>query len=211
MQQFITTTAIRLMDFGLLNGGQVGETAPGEAALRGLHTAGGSLVGSKRKHSSAMSWTSDRIHSLEASVVKYVSENTVGGSSDQVNLVVNWEAVASDVGGGATASDCQSAFINPPAEEVKTAISSNNSVFSHILDGVHPDVLKAVVQTSLQATNDIKEARNASFVAVMASAAAQNGAQTESEIENTLMDIVDQRLQRLENRVALLDDVEALL
>ena len=45
----------------------------------------------------------------------------------------------------------------------------------------------------------------------MASAASQKAAEAESAIERTLMDIVDQRLQRLENRVALLDDVEALM
>ncbi len=143
-QQFVTSTVMRrsvtgdagsllrlhqfLMDFWLLNGGQIGETAPGDAVLRRLHSAGGALAGSKRKHSSAMAWTSDRIHSLEASVVKHVSKKTGGGSPDQVNLVVKWDAVASD-----------------------------NSVFSPILDGVHPDFLKAVVQASLQATNNIKD------------------------------------------------------
>ena len=71
--------------------------------------------------------------------------------------------------------------------------------------------MKAVVDGSLQSTNDINEARKASFVAIMAGAAAQKGAQAESEIENTLMDIVDLQIQRLENRVALLDNVEALL
>ena len=71
--------------------------------------------------------------------------------------------------------------------------------------------MKAVVDASLQSTNDIKEARKASFVAIMAGAAAQKGAQAESEIKNTLMDIVDLQIQRLKNRVALLDDVEALL
>ena len=63
----------------------------------------------------------------------------------------------------------------------------------------------------MQSTNDINEARKSAFVASVASAAVQKGMQAESEIENTLMEIVDQRLQRLENRVALLDDVEALL
>jgi hypothetical protein len=118
-QQFITSTAMRrsvMIDFPLLNGGQIGETTPGDAVLRGLHTAGGALAGSKQKHASAMARTSDRIHSLEASVVKHGSKKTGGESPDQVNLVVKWDAVASDVGGGATASDCQSAFINPPAE-----------------------------------------------------------------------------------------------
>ena len=71
--------------------------------------------------------------------------------------------------------------------------------------------MKAVVDASLQSTNYINKAHKASFVAIMAGAAAQKGAQAESEIENTLMDIVDLQIQRLENRVALLDDVEALL
>jgi SWI/SNF related-matrix-associated actin-dependent regulator of chromatin subfamily C len=109
-QQFVTSTVMRrsvtgdagsllrlhqfLMDFRMLNGGQIGETAPGDAVLRGLHTAGGALAGSKLNHSSAMAWTSDRIHSLEASVVKHVSKKTGGGSPDQVNLVVKWDAVA---------------------------------------------------------------------------------------------------------------------
>ena len=116
---------------------------------------------------------------------------------------------------GVTASDCQLAFINPPTEDDKMAavdISSNNKwSLSQFLDGVRPEVLKAAVEASLQVTDDITEVRKASIVAVLASAAAEKGAQIESEIENTLMDIVDQRLHRLENRVAILDDVEALL
>jgi SWI/SNF related-matrix-associated actin-dependent regulator of chromatin subfamily C len=199
------------MDHGLLNCGQIGETAPGNSVLRGLHAAGGSLAGSKRKHSTAITWTTDRLRALEASVVKHVSKKTVEGSPDQVSLVVDWNAVAADVGGGATALDCQGGFVHSPVEDVKISVSSKNSVVSNILNGAHPDVLKTVVEASLQSTGDINEARNASFVAVMASAAAQRGAHVESEIENTLMDIVDQRIQRLENRVALLDDVAALL
>ena len=132
---------------------------------------------------------------------------------DHDSIVINWDNVATDVGDGVTALDCQRAFVNPPAEDDKIAMSSTstNSVFCQMLDGVHPDVLKAVVQASLQSTNDINEARKSAFVASVASAAVQKGMQAESEIENTLMEIVDQRLQRLENRVALLDDVEALL
>ncbi|KAL3811825.1 hypothetical protein ACHAXA_004252 [Cyclostephanos tholiformis] len=226
-QQFITSTAIRrsvvgdagsllrlhkfLMDYGLLNCGQIGETAPGDSVLRGLHAPGGALAGTKRKHSSAMAWTAERFRALEASVVKHVSKKTVDGSPDQVSLVVDWDAVAADVGGGTTALDCQVGFVHSSVEDVKVSVSSMKSLVSNIVNGVHPDVLKAVVETSLRSTSDINEARNSSFVAVVATAAAQRGARVESEIENTLMDIVDQRIQRLENRLALLDDVEALL
>jgi hypothetical protein len=234
-QQYITTTALRrsvagdagsllrlhtfLMDWGLLNGGQIGETAPSDAVLRGLHAEGGSLAKAKRKHSQAqhyaVSWTADRIHALEISVVKHTSKKPDDGKNS-LKIIVDWDAVASDLGEGVTASDCQLAFINPPAEDdVKLAVgalsSNNNHSLSQFLDGVRPEVLKAAVEASLQFTNDITEVRKASIVAALASSAAEKGARIESEIETTLRDIVDQRLQRLENRVAILDDVEALL
>ncbi len=234
-QQFITTTAIRrsvagdagsllrlhkfLMDWGLLNGGQIGETAPSDAVLRGVHAEGGPLTKTKRKHSQAqhyaVSWTADRIHDLEISVVKHTSKKPDDGKNP-LKIVVDWDTVASDLGEGVTASDCQLAFINPPAEDdVKLAAgalsSNNNRSLSQFLDGVRPEVLKAAVEASLQFTNDITEVRKATIIAALASSAANKGVQIESEIETTLMDIVDQRLQRLENRVAILDDVEALL
>lgn len=233
-QQYITTTAIRrsvagdagsllrlhkfLMDWGLLNGGQIGETAPSDAVLRGVHTEEGSLARSKRKKSqmqqSSVSWSVDRMHVLEVSVVKHTSKNSDEGNNG-VKISVDWDAIASDMGDGVTASDCQIAFINPPTEEdmlgVSALASSNNWSFSKFLAGVRPEVLKAAVEASLQFTNEITEVRKASIVAALASTAAQEGARIESEIETTLMDIVDQRLQRLENRVAIVDDVEALL
>jgi hypothetical protein len=92
-----------------------------------------------------MSGTSDSFHALKAFVMKHLSRKTGKGSPDHENIVVDWVAVASNVVGGATLLDCQTAFINPPAEDVKIAISLKNLVFSHILDGVHPKVLMAVI------------------------------------------------------------------
>jgi len=131
-------------------------------------------------------------------------------------LHVDWKAVAADVGGGVTAASCQRTFINPPTEVSKMTVDTasnggNKSIFAEILEGVNPEVLNATIEASLQSTNEMTEARNAAFMATVASAAARKGKETEAEIEKTLMDIIDQRFQRLENRVALLDDVEALL
>ena len=230
-QQFITSTALRrsvagdagsllrlhkfLMDWGLLNSGQVGETAPSDAVLRGVHAAGGALARAKRKspEHSVAPWTSERVHALEASVCKHLDKQA-SSNSPEMKVVINWEGVASELGGGVTPSDCQRAFVNPNEDAKMIAdasASGNNALFSNILDGVRPEVLNAAIEASLQSTNDIAEARKASFAAAVASAAAEKGAKAESEIERTLMDIVDQRLQRLENRVALLDDVEALM
>jgi len=96
-------------------------------------------------------------------------------------------------------------------------INSTQSMLAHLLDGVDPDVLKTTINASLQSTlttgdnNNIAQAQKVSSIAAVASATASKGIATEDEIQNILMDIINQRLERLENRTALLDDVEALL
>jgi hypothetical protein len=86
------------MDFRLLNSVQIGETAPSDAVLHGLHAAEGALVGFKQKHTSAVAGTSDSIHALEALVMKHLSSKTGEGLPNQENIVVDWDAVAFDVG-----------------------------------------------------------------------------------------------------------------
>ena len=228
-QQFITSTAIRrsvpgdagsllrlhkfMMDWGLLNGGQVGETAPSDPVLRGI-------AGTKRKSppKDPFVWTTERVKALEVAVFKNAKKRPADGSdpSSKATIIVKWDAVAAQMGDGITPSDCQRAFISPPSDSAKmVADASSNgdskASLSAIVDGVDPKVLKAAIEGSMQCTEDVSEARKASLVATVASAASQKAAEAESEIERTLMDIVDQRLQRLENRVALLDDVEALM
>jgi SWI/SNF related-matrix-associated actin-dependent regulator of chromatin subfamily C len=68
-----------------------------------------------------------------------------------------------------------------------------------------------VIDASLNATQDLTEAKKASLIGAVVSVAAEKGVEEEHQIRATLMDIVDQRVQRLENRIALMDDVEALL
>jgi len=228
-QQFITSTAIRrsvpgdagsllrlhkfMMDWGLLNGGQVGETAPSDPVLRGI-------AGTKRKSppKDPFVWTTERVKALEVAVFKNAKKRPADGSdpSSKATIVVKWDAVATQMGDGVTPSDCQRAFISPPSDSAKmVADASSNgdskASLSAIVDGVDPKVLKAAIDGSLQCTEDVSEARKASLVAAVASSASQKAVEAESQIERTLMDIVDQRLQRLENRVALLDDVEALM
>ena len=168
-------------------------------------------------------WTTSRINALEASVCQHVQKERKAPDADgnnqeqqQPRILIDWDAVASDIGGGVTAADCQRAFLDPPPTEdedlkVAASTSSTKKMLSQVLDGVRPEVLKATIEASLQSTQNITEARKASFIAALASSAAEKGAAAESDIESTLMDIIDQRVQRLENRVALLDDVEALL
>jgi SWI/SNF related-matrix-associated actin-dependent regulator of chromatin subfamily C len=61
------------------------------------------------------------------------------------------------------------------------------------------------------ATEDLVEAKNASVIGAIASVAAEKGLEEERQIRATMMDIIDQRVKRIENRIALMDDIEALL
>ena len=237
--QYITASALRrsitgdagsllrlhkfLTDMGFMNIGLLGEATPSDPALRGLRSSWKKSRPKEGKRpfselGRSMFWSPARIQILEASVLRHVSKKQKCESSvtqaKESEYLVDWNAVASDIGGNVSASDCQHAFIEPPNEDTLTSVdasSSECSTLKNILNGVRPEVLQATIDASLKATEDITEARKASFIGAIASAAVEKGRTEETEIEATLMDIVDQRMQRLENRVALLDDVEALL
>eukprot|EP00970_Alexandrium_tamarense_P006914 scaffold1211_cov195-Alexandrium_tamarense.AAC.24 len=210
-----------LSDMGFVNAGNVGESAPSEVELRGVRSSWVAAgAGTKRQFAAverSAFWSSARLKSLETIALNHVSSSK--SSENETILKVNWDAVASEIGEGVTAIDCQRAFIRPPKEDGSTmtdgpdesSVCKNESMFSHIIDTVRPEVLKAAIDASLKATQDMSEARKASLVGVVAGAAAEKAREGDNEIRNTLMDIIDQRVQRLENRIALLDDAEALL
>jgi len=237
--QYITATALRrsingdagsllrlhrfLTDWGFLNNGVIGESTPSDAALRGFREywkKNNETEGKKRPFSDlekSMFWSPARIQALEGSVLRHFKNEKVmsdDGQQTKSRCTINWIAVASDIGGNVTPTECQRAFIEPPGQDddAPTAVSaSGGGSMKNIIRDVRPKVLRAVIDASLKATDDIDEARKAAFVGAVASAASDRARAEEREIERTLMDIVDQRVQRLENRVALLDDVEALL
>jgi SWI/SNF related-matrix-associated actin-dependent regulator of chromatin subfamily C len=206
----------------MMNVGHVGENAPGGLALRGGSSSGKGKRSFEEVQRSTF-WSKERLEELDGLVVKYAKSS---GSNDAPASVegaqppqppqatVDWEVVANEIGEGVSAADCQRAFLDPPKVDdvsVKIAKTPGGFDLSTILDGVHPDVLNATINASLKATNDVVEARKASIAGIIASAAVMKGQSEEEEIAQTLMDILDQRMQRLENRVAILDDVEALL
>ncbi|KAL7545284.1 hypothetical protein ACHAWF_008637 [Thalassiosira exigua] len=221
--QFITSTAIRrsvagdagsilrlhkfLMDYGLLNGDRIGDTAPSDATLRGLRA---DTKAGNRSHAETAAWSQSRLRLLEELVVRNIKTDT----ADESNMSIDWDAIAAEIGNGVSPRDCQQAFLEPPVEDASDALVEGDggaAMLSRLLGGVRQEVLGAAIEASLRATRDISEARKASLVAAVAGAAAERGASAEAEAELTMINIVDQRLRRLENRAALLDDVEALL
>ena len=197
----------------------MGDNSPSDLALRvGVKTSSGKRTFDEVKR--GIFWSKERLEKLDGAVVKFVK--TSGGSGEggaegvtQQQPSVNWEAVAKEIGEGVSALDCQRAFLDPPSnDEISAKIAKTSPSgfdLSTLLAGVNPDVLQATVNASLKATNNIAEARKASIAGILASTAATKARSEEEEIARTLMDILNQRMERLENRVAILDDVEALL
>ena len=233
--QYITATALRrsitcdsgsimrmhsfLTDWGFINGAQIGESAPSEIKMRNMRaTWAESGNNAKRKFADVEKsaiWSPDRILSLPRFVLACISKRA--GSDGRTTADVNWEKVAAKVGGGVTVKECQYMFVQP--EKGPAAIPPSESSTSHgqetcysgIIHSVRPEVLKQVIDAALNATDDVAEAKKASLMGAIASVAVEKGKEEEEQIRATLMDIVDQRVQRLENRVSMLDDVEALL
>jgi hypothetical protein len=233
--QYITATALRrsitcdsgtimrlhsfLTDWGFINSAHIGESSPSEIKMRNMRATWDQIgKNSKRKFSDierSIVWSPERILALEKHIIASITKRK---SSDGRSIMdVNWEQVAADVGGGVTVKECQFMFVHP--DKCPTAIPSSSSApdqsqeayYSNILDSVRPEVLKKVIDASLSATEDLAEAKKASLIGAIASVAAEKGQEEEKQIRATLLDIVDQRVQRLENKISMLDDVEALL
>jgi SWI/SNF related-matrix-associated actin-dependent regulator of chromatin subfamily C len=143
--------------------------------------------------------------------------------------------VSKRVGNGATATECEKVFLALPleaaAEKVKERsitpdVSSSerieeeeeektmlvgNELLKNIIESAHPEVVKAATDAALAATNDVSQAQKAGLLALVASEAAGRAKKEEETVSRLLAELQEQRLQKLENRMALLDDVEGIL
>ena len=100
--------------------------------------------------------------------------------------------------------------INLPSTDA-TSSQGHETFYSSILSSVRPEVLEQVISAAFNATQDVTEAKKASQMGIIASVATEKAQEEEKQIRATLMDIVDQRVQRIENKISMIDDVEALL
>lgn len=102
-------------------------------------------------------------------------------------------------------------------EEAKNAI--RGEVYEEIVDKSDPEVVIAVVDAALRASSSdsragdghLEEAQKAAITGLVASKAIEEARSAEDAVAHILSEIVDLRMQKLENRLALLDDVEGML
>jgi hypothetical protein len=160
--------------------------------------------------------------------------------NDDANVVpssvssFNWEEVAALVGHGVSAEDCQRNFMMTPLSEE----SSSTSNVTQEIDGVasakiepnqskgasqiefirnlvqssDPEVRKKMFDAAMEATcGDVVESQAASLLGLHTTKALEDSRGHEIDLAVRLSKLMDARMQKLENRMAMMDDVEAIL
>lgn len=143
---------------------------------------------------------------------------------------INWQVVADEIGNGATAAECQKGFLSLDLDVVHPAAYTERSItpdpsdkletrstryhgynIEDLLANVDEKVVTAAVENALQHTGNLVQARNAAIIALLASQAAQKAIAEEDALSHILAELNEKRMQRLEKRIELLNDVEGMM
>ncbi|KAL7580048.1 hypothetical protein ACA910_005033 [Epithemia clementina (nom. ined.)] len=216
---------IRLHEFlcahGLINEDSINDSAPTPSALR-----------SKKPN---VQWPQARKDALLHAVVEQSRKRQKQEEQGSVPII-DWDSVAVQVGDGAVATECEMEFLKleiPEATQREGSITPEttagnaievkenaevNSNHSHgyimnryFLDGCDPKVVHAVTEAALASTTNLNDAQRAALGGLGLSQHIQEAVTQEGIVARLLSEVVDLRMKKLENRLAMLDDIEGLL
>jgi SWI/SNF related-matrix-associated actin-dependent regulator of chromatin subfamily C len=221
--RFITTALIRrtlpgdagsinrlhqfLMSYGLINSDAINDSTPTTFAMRDHK---------KRPRTSKFQ---DKLSEV---VLKKHKENPT----------INWQSVADQLGDGATATDCQKGFLAINLEEARPSATTSlersitpepsekvaqkpaaagSLMIEEILANMDDKVLIPTMETALKHTAELGQARSAVVAALLASHATEKAKAEEEALGHVLAELNEKRMQRLEKRIELLNDVEGMM
>ena len=148
---------------------------------------------------------------------------------------IDWDEVSAKIGHGISAKECEQEFLKLPlydglpssstlpeaAEEgdsseskgyTQDVASTKKKIFQELVDESSPEVVSKVTQAALEATEgDLVKAQKAGLIGLVASQAVKKARSKEEAVSSLLNELVNQRMQKLENRLALMDDMEGML
>jgi len=160
-----------------------------------------------------------------------LTEAVVDEANSKRQKTIDWNAVADRVGNGAKAYDCEIEFLTLPLEARATAYqteraitpdltSSNGSKtatemqawLEHLVCNSKPNVVAAATTAAIKASPaDLVDAQRGALTALVIKKATERACKEETYLIRALEEIQEQRLQKLENRFALMDDIECIL
>ena len=215
----------RLWDFmvswGMINEDSINDTTPTPKKLRHHSTTTTTAT-----HS--FPWTARLRDDLaEAVVAEATANNKQQQQGDNVVVSkIDWKAVANRVGGGTTEADCERGFLLLDFEKARQhAAAMDRSITPETNDGNQDEplgldnivlcqdgaVLDAALCGALRATDDAAKAQRASVAATVAQACLTSARAEEESLGQVLASINEGRVAKMENRMALLDDLEGML
>ena len=129
--------------------------------------------------------------------------------------LINGDGVAGESAPMFESANCRSRkrkhdLLTPPPSSALLS-SSTETVIAELVDDVDPEVIKAAVDAALLKTQDQTEARKAGVLDVMASKVLDKAVEEEVSIESLLVEIVNHRMKKIEKRLSLVNDVDAML
>ena len=214
-----------LTHFGLINEDATNDSAPTPSSLRDKYPVPKQFNDRQRDH-------------LVMAVVEQSRKRRKLGVSDNHNnnnsfVPINWEEVAQQVGDGATPDDCERNFLSIPIQPEQAAerpitpetssmpspsapLATNQHAMRHriiqeLVENCPPEVVRKATAAALEAAPELEHAQSGALLGLVSSKAVETATQAENQVESVLSQLLDQRMKKLENRMAMMDDVEAIL
>jgi len=216
-----------LVNWGIINRDAINDSAPTSASLR-----------PDRKRSAK--FNNDMRDDLIVAVTEQAAKKRKLVSSSG-SLSIDWQEIAVRVGHGVNAEECQQNFMTAELKEessdssdvsmdvaaqgsteqsagvAPTNVKANGMAqqkefIQNLVENSDPQVLKKMFQAAVQATtNNTIDMQTASLLGIHATETIANARGHEIDLAVRLSKLLDARMQKLENRMSMLDDVEGIL
>ena len=202
-----------LVNWGVINRDGINDSAPTTASLR---------PGLKR----SAKFTNDMKDTLILAVTEQASKKRklmVSPTSPSPTLSLDWEEIAAKVGSGVTAESCRETFMTAPLKEETSnsmdvtddsspSSKSEEELIQSLVANSNPEVVKKVCDAAMEASGfNSVETRAASLLGLQLTQALETARGHEVDLAVKLSKLLDTRMQKLENRMAMMDDVEGIL
>jgi hypothetical protein len=186
-----------LSSYGIINEHAVNETQP---PMKLLHT-------------NATQTTRDNIVKAVLEQVRAKkSSDPATAKSDRVD--VNWDDVAVMVGEGLTAAACERTFLEMTTGNAAggdSLLESIGASLANLLDKCKPEVLQSAMIAALTKSDSLEEARTAASAAAIVESSRAEAQSHELRLAQILGQTLDTRMKRLEDRLAMIEEVEGCL
>ena len=179
-------------------------------------------------------WPKARKEKLLDQVIQNSYKNDNESDSDEITI--DWEAIGKNMGHEVTVGECQREFISmtfdneidingkkdtetngtdssSPIDDRSMEITRilTQNITRDLVQKVPLEVVNSVTNAALQASKkDIHLSQKAALLGIIKSQAAENIFKERETRNHLLVEILEQRMKKIENRLSLLDDMEAM-